>query len=202
MVRIVLGTALVALACSGVACGSQGRPRAAPDPRPAEVVAVDPTPADVVALSELPALGGSSENVDDLIGAVRAYEAEHADVFAGVMLAGGRVWVGFTRHAAGHLETLRSRVERPHLLAAFTAEHSEQELRALQARITADMSVLERLGVAVSAVGVDVRRNRVVVSVRDRKGDRARAVLAERYDERLFFVEAGVEVRPVGARTR
>lgn len=157
----------------------------------------DEPPAAVVPATLVPPLGTPPADADDLVAAVHAYEAAHPDVFAGVLLAGGRVWVGFTAEADEHLAALRARVTRPELLAAFTAEFSYQQLRALQARIAADFAALEKEGVDVSGTGVDVSRNRVEIGVRNRDADRITAVLARRYDATMFVVETGVEVRPV-----
>ncbi len=154
-------------------------------------------PEAVVPLEDVPPLGNPPEGVDDIVRAANAYGQEHADVFAGLFVADGRVWVGFTADAAAHLAAARERLARPEMLVAFEARYSERELRALQARISADIDELARLGVDVSSISADVRRNRVEVGVRT-VGGRGPRLLRGRYGAEKIVVEEGVEVHPAG----
>jgi len=154
-------------------------------------------PNAVVPFEEVPPLGNPPEGVEDIVGAANAYGKEHVDVFAGLFVADGRVWVGFTADASGHVAAIRERLARPEMLVAFEARYSEDELRALQARISHDIDQLARLGVGVSSIGVDVRRNRVEVGVRT-VGGRGPRLLRDRYGADKIVVEEGVEVHPAG----
>jgi hypothetical protein len=142
--------------------------------------------------------GATLLDADRLVAASRAYGAEHPDVFAGLFLAQGRLWLGFTADAARHLVAVRARVDRPDLLRAFVADFAERELRALQERITPDLTRLADEGVEVTMVGVDVRRNRVEVGLRS-VGNGAPEALARRYGTAMLVVREGVVLRTVPA---
>ncbi|HEX7165748.1 MAG TPA: hypothetical protein VF230_02090 [Acidimicrobiales bacterium] len=151
---------------------------------------------DVVDLSQLPPLG-DGDIATEVIEGANAYAAEHQDHFAGMLGAGGFLWVGFTHGAAEHLAELRSRVAPEAPVRAFTATFTEVELRALQALVTADMSVLHDRGVNVSMVAVSVPRNRVEIGIAD-DDDAAVELLRRRYGADRIHVERGVVVQPVG----
>lgn len=122
-------------------------------PADAEGSAVNDLP-DVVEVTELPPLGSAVAPADEVIAVVHQYAEANGDVYAGKVLAGGRLWVGFTRDADGHLAELRSRLPAAGPpVGAFRASYSLRELRALQDEVTAAMSALRAEGVDVSVVG-------------------------------------------------
>jgi len=179
-----------------VACGDGGERGAAVRDAEAHDQVSRPSPAaDVVALSDLPPLGGG-DVAREVVGAAIAFGDEHADHFAGLMVAQGYVWAGFTIDAEGHLTALRSRLPPRAPVRAFRARYTERELRALQAEISADIPRLREDRVRVSSVGVSVRHNRVEITIAD---DDARAVelLRQRYGDEKVVVTPGVVVRPV-----
>lgn len=166
---------------------------------------------DVVPLDEVPQpLGGPYHldqvafpgatllDADRLVAASRAYGAEHTDVFAGLFLAQGRLWLGFTADAATHLAAVRTKVDRPDLLRAFVADFPERELRALQERIAPDLTQWADAGVDVTMVGVDVRRNRVQVSLRS-VGTGAAEALARHYGTAMLVFREGIDLRALPA---
>lgn len=171
----------------------------------AQAVAARDDP-DVVPLDAVPPLGGPVHldqaslpgatvlEADGLVAASRAYGAEHPDVFAGLLLAQGRLWLGFTADAASHLAAVRARVDRPELLRAFVADFAERDLRDLQERIAPDLAQLADEGVDVKMVGVDVRRNRVEVGLAS-VGTGAPEVLARRYGAAMLIVQEGPYMR-------
>lgn len=154
-----------------------------------------PVPAaDVVALSDLPPLGGG-DVAREVVDAAIAFGREHTDHFAGLMVAQGYVWLGFTATAEDHLAELRSSLARGAPVRAFKAPYTERELRALQSAISADIPRLRAEGVNVSTVGVSVRHNRVAISLSD---DNAGAVerLRQRYGDKKVVITTGLVVRP------
>lgn len=165
---------------------------------------------DVVPLDEVPPIGGPYHldqvalpgatvlDADRLVTVSRTYGAEHPDLFAGLVLAQGRLWLGFTTDAARHLAAVRARVDRPDLLRAFVADFSERELRALQERITGDLPSLDDEGREVTMIGVDVRRNRVQVSFRS-VGTGAPEALTRRYGTAMLVVQEGIDLRTMPA---
>jgi hypothetical protein len=146
-------------------------------------------------------LSPASSVADRLVAASTAYGAEHLDVFAGLLLAGGQVWLGFTADAARHLTAVQARVERPDLLRTFVADFPERALRSLQHRISADLTSLADQGVDVAMIGVDVRRNRVEVGVRS-VGGAAADTLGRRYGTAMLLVRENVVVRTLEAAAR
>ena len=155
---------------------------------------------DVVPLEEAPTPGGSFPvDANPLVAGARAYGAEHPDVFADLFLAGGRLWLGFTADAASHLVAVRARVDRPDLLRAFIADYTERDLRALQERISGDLSNLARERILVESVALDVVHNRVEIGLASSGAD-ARRILTRRYGPAMIVIRGGVEAHPTTAR--
>ena len=159
-------------------------------------------PGEVVRLDQLPPLG--NPDTDFLTGppgpeelarvnrtmrvepAVREYGVEHPDVYAGMFLSTGHVYVGFTVDAEGHLFELRQRADDPEVLRAFRADHTYRELREVSERLSSDMHALWEEGIPVTIVGADEYHNRVSVWLR-RRDALHETILTSRYGEMLTF---------------
>ena len=147
----------------------------------------------VETLDTLPPFGGPAANVDSsLHAAVQRYRRAHPDVFAGVFVAQGYLYVGFTERPRTHLTALHGSVSTR--IRAFKADHSYRELRGIQDRISDDFDLLDAQGIFVSGVGVDVTMNRVSVSLETLTPE-AEQVMAERYgSDKLAFEEGSYEL--------
>ena len=188
---------------SFVACGDDGGGEVTPMDARDNAGAQESAPAEdgrgglpeVVDVAELPDVGGG--NVQrEVVEAAQRFGAQHADHFAGLLLAQGRVWVGFTAEVEAHLAGLRAEVADTSLVGAFRARFTEAEMRGLQAEITRDMSALRAEGVKVSMVGVSVLRNRVQVGIED-ENPAAVKLLLDRYGHDRVYVSTSVVIRPV-----
>lgn len=157
-----------------------------------------PPPGGPVHLDQASLPGATLPDADRLVATSKAYGAEHPEVFAGLLLAEGRLWLGFTTDAGRHLAAVRARVDHPDLLRAFVADFAERELRGLQERIALDLARLAEEGVEVTTVGVDVRRNRVEVGLRS-VGNGAPEALARNYGTAMLLVREGVDLRTIPA---
>lgn len=151
--------------------------------------------AEIIDHSELPSLGAPDVASGD-IEAVGRYGAEHADTFAGTLLAGGRLWVGFTSDHERHLSAARAVVSKPGQLGVFRARFAMAELRQLQQRISHDTTALAAEGIRVSLVAVEVRKNRVVIGVENAEDAAVVEALRRRYPPDQIEVNAGVVMRP------
>jgi hypothetical protein len=190
---------VVVAATLGVVTKVAQRPACAFSAPPA--IATGAADDDVVKLKDVPPLGGGPmpllpEDANALGAAVRAYGAEHPDVYGDVFLGQGHLWVGFTADAAHHLAALRVQVDHPELLRAFEADFPERDLLALQDRITRDLTTLAAQGINASVVMIDVVHNRVEVDVAG-EGNHARDVLTRRYGGAMLIVRGGVELHTV-----
>lgn len=191
---------LVTAAC-GAASSADGRPlarTATTDPEVSHPMAREQAPegAQIIDHSDLPSLGAPGVAPED-IEAVGRYGAEHAETFAGTLLAGGRLWVGFTSDHERHLAGARAVVRDPDQLGAFRARFAMAELRRLQQRITQDTTVLAEEGIRVSLVAVDVRRNRVIIGVENTEDPAVVEALRHRYPPDQIVIDSGVVMRPV-----
>ena len=125
---------------------------------------------------------------------VNQYGKEHPDSFAGSYLdqrGGGFLRVGFTRDVEHHVEQLARRMNRyPDRLRGFSAEFTEEALRATKARVVADRGTLAQEGVKLGTVSTSASRNRVVIGVTDATAEQ-RAGLQERYGPSIAVDEQG-----------
>jgi hypothetical protein len=93
----------------------------------------------------------------------------------------GESHVSFAANAARYETSLRRVVPHPERLVVHPALWSLRELRRLQDRVVRDQALLRRLGVLVTAVGVDVRHNLVQVGIDRASAPHATRVLRRRY---------------------
>jgi hypothetical protein len=120
--------------------------------------------SDVVDLGHLPRPGGGEPSgAAQTSEVLHQYADEHPDVYAGRVLAGGRVYVGFTRDAAANLAAVRRRLMNPATVRAFRARRTYGDLAALQARIAADRPSLQAQGIDVCFTFVDEQHNNVQI---------------------------------------
>ena len=103
----------------------------------------------------------------DLVAAVQAYLAEHADEAGGVYLDqanGGIVTMLVTGDAAAHESAIREVIgDAP--LVVRQVRWTEAELNNLQERLFADLSFYETIPAAVSSAATDVIANQVVLDI-------------------------------------
>jgi hypothetical protein len=143
------------------------------------------TEEDVVSLEtlrRLPQGGGVNPHA---LEAVHEWCRLHPKTFAGWVVAGSTLYVGFTGNAPRHLKALRRLV--PTLtIRGFQAEHPYSDLLELVTRISTDLPALRTEGVEVAGVGISDQQNRVIVNlVRDEA--RWMAELRRRYGSKFLM---------------
>ncbi|HEY8450132.1 MAG TPA: hypothetical protein VIL95_06605 [Bacillota bacterium] len=129
--------------------------------------------------------------------AVEAYAREHlGDTYAGLYLEGatrsddGTVVLSFTAMPSpAHQEAMR-RLLGDRQVKFRVVEYSLAELEQKQDAITQAFTELERQGVTVASVGVDLMRNRVAVVVTGSVAE-AETVLGERFGLEMLEVTQG-----------
>jgi hypothetical protein len=88
----------------------------------------------------------------------------------------GRVAIAFTEDVAAEMRTVRARYPRPYDLVGVQATFTLAELEQVTDRISVSWDVLAQAGVDVSAVGMDLEENRVIVVVTGDPGAAADAI--------------------------
>lgn len=139
-----------------------------------------------ITVDERPPLGGGGFNTDPYVRAHNRYLRRHPDVFASGYLSGKRFYVGFTRHVCHHLRRIRQMVDKGWRFRAFVAIHTYRELRRAQRCVT---HLMGRRRLRISAVGVDVWRNKLEVMLRRRTERRERIIRRECGTVRIRFTE-------------
>lgn len=166
-----------------VSCSTGAAPEAGRTSEVHIVSAVEP--------ERVPPLGGSAPGLRDVLAVVAPYAEHHRDTYAGHVVAGGRVWVGFTSEADRHLAELQSQLP-PQTIAAYRGRRTYAQLEDLHRRVSDDMSELRGLGLDVLKVGMDPLFGRVTVLIANTDAVDARAVLATRYpSDALAIAENG-----------
>lgn len=126
---------------------------------------------------------------------VRAYAADHADVFAGAYVgARGQpsIVTLWTDDPAKHAAVLSDRTGR--VVGGVEARWTLADLEGVAAQVRDDMEVLVERGIAVCSVGVDVIGNRVEIGVTGLT-DEIHRTLTTKYGAAVAAVED--EVTPV-----
>lgn len=120
--------------------------------------------SDVVDLGNVPRLGGGEPGgAAQTVEVLNRYAGEHPSVYAGRVLAGGHVYVGFTREAPANLAAVRRSLSNPASVRAFRARRTYRDLAALQARIVADRPSLQAQGIDVCVTALDEQHNNVQI---------------------------------------
>lgn len=119
--------------------------------------------------------------IPDATAPFRAYAAEHRDAFGGIYLDGGIVVLQFTDELAPHDAALQARGIVAGRYRLERVERTEDELRELQDRVTADMAGQPLEGYEFLSSGIDVFTNRVELTVKSNQPG-AEEVLRDRYD--------------------
>lgn len=131
---------------------------------------------------------------DDVVQRALRYVEQHPDTSGGLWIWGEGMRFRFTRDHAAHLAELERIAEGRMTVEVLPARWSERELRALQERVSHHGG--DYAGARMSAVGVDVFANQVMVML-DRVDDASRAAVAERWlAEQVCMAEGTVEARP------
>lgn len=166
-------------------------PNAGPD---AGIGAVEPREADAAAdrgfsisapPQEIEALGALQEPILD-----RGLEIQESLAkdpgFAGVWLEGAELHVATTSAVDVPAKLLEGVVPAGHAVRVHAAAYSYSELRALQARIDSDRLSWAARGVTILGTGVDVKLNRMAVSVLDPEGTFDPQPLIDAYGTRVL----------------
>lgn len=143
---------------------------------------------DVVSLGDLTQLPAGTGYDPSLLRAVQDW-CERATPFAGLIVSGDTVYVGFSRDAERHLRDLRHAFPGARV-RAFSTNHTYSALRSALDSITHDLSALRAEGITISTVGIDPSRNVVVVGLPGGHGDASvRERLMTRYGREILVFE-------------
>lgn len=147
----------------------------------------------VETLDTLPPAGGDKTIYSYPHARVQWYGRANPEVFAGVFVAQGFLYVGFTERPRKHLLALHEAAASTRL-RAFKAEHAYRELREVQRRIEDDFTLLDARGIFVSGVGVQPTLNRVAVTLEELTLE-AQDFMRQRYGaDMLAFDEGSYEL--------
>lgn len=148
--------------------------------------------ADIVSLDHLPELGsGDSPDLSQIAQVVRAWGAGHADVYAGLFLANGHLYVGLAKNPDAYLLELRQLVPRPEAIRAVRSQYTMEQMQSGMTKLTADRDALLRRGIQLSGYGPDEYHDRLTVMVAPLSPDVA-AYLREHYGGDLLSLSEGV----------
>lgn len=131
---------------------------------------------------------------DDVVQRALRYAEQHPDTSGGLWIWGEGMRFRFTRDHGLHQQELERIAEGRMTVEVLPARWSERELRALQERVSQDGG--DYAGARVSAVGVDVFANQLMLML-DRVDEASRAAVAERWPaEQICMAEGTIEARP------
>jgi hypothetical protein len=135
---------------------------------------------------------------DDVVAAVQAYLADHADIAGGLYLdqaRGGIVTMLVTADPAEHEASVREVIGAAAPLAVRQVRWPEAELRDIQDRIGADRDFMASIPAVLTTAGVDVIDNITEITISSANPDAAR-LITEHFGaaERLRVISDGTGV--------
>ncbi len=145
-----------------------------------------------------------SAESEELVGAIQAYLADHADVSGGLYIdqsAGGRVTVLVTDEPDRHRDALTGLIGPDAAIAVRQVRWTEAELRDLQDRIVADMAFIESLPARFKAAGVNVFDNVAELSISSAVPDAGERIAAHFGANGMLRVDSdgtGILLQPTG----
>ncbi len=145
-----------------------------------------------------------SAESEELVGAIQAYLADHADVSGGLYIdqaAGGRVMVLVTDEPDSHRDALAGLIGPDAAIAVRQVRWTEAELRDLQDRIVADMAFIESLPARFKAAGVNVFDNVAELSISSAVPDAGERIAAHFGANGMLRVDSdgtGILLQPTG----
>lgn len=144
---------------------------------------------DAVTLEDRPPLGGGGFNSKPYQRRHNRWIEEHPHVFASGYLSGKRFYVGFTRNVCDNLQRFRRGLEDPWRVRAFHADWTYRQLRRAQRCVT---DLFEKRWLKISAVGVDVWRNKLEVMLEENTERRRNYIRNRCGSVTIRFVEGTV----------
>jgi len=147
---------------------------------------VRPSGNEIVPLDRLRSELAREEGHDPrFVGRVDDWGKARPDIYAGLVLSGDTIYVGFTRDAAEQLVNVR-RAFAHAKIKAFTARHTFAQLRTVVDRISEELPSLRDEGIVIWSVGVDPSRNTVAVAIPEDTANTVARRLEERYGPELL----------------
>ncbi len=125
-------------------------PGAVPAPEPSSSGAADKS-SEIVTLDHLPALSGGDDSAGAYVPAIRAWGRSQQDVFAGLFVANGHLYVGLAKDPVENLAIIRRLVDRPQLIRAVAATYSLAAIMASMESLNHDHRALEERGIHLTA---------------------------------------------------
>lgn len=169
---------------------------AIPAPEPTSSLGTADNSSAIVTLDHLPGLGGGDGSAGPYVPAVRDWGRSHLDVFAGLFLANGHLYVGLAKDPVQNLAIIRGLVDRPQLIRAVAATYSLAAITVSMELLDHDQRALEERGIHLTVWGPDEYHNRLNVGVRE-IGPEVAAYLRRHYGGPMVNVTQGVYACPV-----